>query len=73
MGASAVARTFYRIVRTNPPTLIDFTPPAVLGQVPFSNDPAKCRLQRGLSAYATEAQARRKARISPMENTSPLC
>jgi hypothetical protein len=58
-------RLFYRIVRTNPPRLIDFTSNAALGkQVP--TDPELAALWDGLSVQSTRAQARRRRRASPM-------
>ncbi|MBA3331679.1 MAG: hypothetical protein H0T39_12585 [Actinobacteria bacterium] len=55
-------RILYRIVKTNPPTLEDFTSNAARGQ-PFTHpDPSRRRLWSGLSFHGTEAQARRNAR-----------
>ena len=62
-GASV--RTFYRIVRTNPPTLRDFTSNAVLGRPAPDPSPAGLRLWAGLSVQATETQARNRARDLP--------
>jgi len=56
-----VARTFYRIVRTNPPTLADFFSDEARGK-PKPTAADKASLHQGLSVYATLAQARRKAR-----------
>ncbi|MPZ13658.1 MAG: hypothetical protein GEU73_04420 [Chloroflexi bacterium] len=50
----------YRIVVTNPPTADDFTASEVRG-VPAPGDPELQRLHSGVSTYATEQQARRKA------------
>jgi hypothetical protein len=61
-GAGRTARVFYRIVRSNPPTLRDFLSQAALGIPSRRRDPEALRLRRGISVYATEAQARRKAR-----------
>ena len=59
-------RTLYRIVRTNPPTLADFTSGARQGRpIPAQLPREPHRLWDGLSAYATLAQARRKQRRSP--------
>lgn len=63
-GATGVP-TFYRIVRTDPPSLHDFLSAQQLGKRSPGNDPELQRLQDGLSVYATLAQARRKARASP--------
>jgi hypothetical protein len=51
----------YRIVRTNPPTLADFTSNEAAGKPRPSNDPEAIRLWNGISAFATETQARNKA------------
>jgi hypothetical protein len=56
---------FYRIVQSNPPTQSDFTSNEAKG-VPAPNErPETRRLWRGLSVFATEAQARSKARQFP--------
>jgi hypothetical protein len=55
----------YRIVLTDPPTLQDFTTDAAMGRPPPSQHPDAIRLADGLSAYATLAQARNKARVYP--------
>jgi hypothetical protein len=52
----------YRIVRTDPPTLLDVTSKAALGLVDPDADDETKRLESGLSMYRTLAQARRKAR-----------
>jgi hypothetical protein len=57
--------TLYRIVRTDPPTVLDFTPKAALGLVDSEADVETQRLEAGLSMYRTLAQARRKARAFP--------
>jgi hypothetical protein len=59
------ARTFYRIVLTNPPTLDDFLSNRANRRAPRSDDPAVLQLWDGLSVFATLAQARRKARGAP--------
>ena len=60
--AAEPPRVFYRVVKTDPPTLADFTSPAAQGK-PFTHqDPARRPLWDGLSCHATEAQARRNAR-----------
>ena len=55
-----LARTFYRIVHSREPSLSEFAPrPSLL----VLTDPLKARrATTGISAYATEAQARRKAK-----------
>jgi hypothetical protein len=58
-------RNFYRIVRTNPPRLIDFTSNAARGR-PEPPDPEEAALWDGLSVYSTLAWARRKQRASPV-------
>jgi hypothetical protein len=58
-------RTVYRIVRTAPPTAADFTSNAARGLPVRGDDPETRRLWDGLSVYATEAQARAKARQLP--------
>ena len=58
-------RLFYRIVKTNPPTLSDFESAAIKGR-PLPSDPGDARLWDGLSVYSTPAQARRQRRRSPV-------
>ncbi len=60
-----MARTVYRIVRANPPALVDFLSDAERGRASFKDTPEVQRLRTGRSVYATEAQARRRARGSP--------
>ena len=62
----AAARVFYRIVRSNPPTVHDFLSAMARGRVPPDADAEDLRLLAGISVYRTEAQARRKARQYPM-------
>jgi hypothetical protein len=57
--------TLYRIVRTDPSTVRDFTSKAALGLVDPDADAETRRLESGLSMYRTLAQARRKARAFP--------
>lgn len=57
-------RLLHRIVRTNPPTLDDFTSNASRGR-PAPDDPVKRAVWDGLSVYSTLSQARRKRRVSP--------
>ena len=59
-------RTFYRIVRSNPPTLDDFTSNEAKGRPLRDTAPETRRLWSGLSVNATEAQARRRAKQYPM-------
>lgn len=58
-------RFFYRLVRSNPPTLDDFTPNLKLGKR-TPTDPERAALADGISVHATLAQARRRHRVSPM-------
>lgn len=58
-------RTFYRIVKVNPPTRQDFLSAQALGRTVPRGDPELARLWDGLSVWQTEAQARRKARGVP--------
>jgi hypothetical protein len=55
----------YRIVKSNPPTLLDFTSKLALGLVDADADPETKRLESGLSMYRTASQARKKARAFP--------
>lgn len=57
--------SYYRVTRNNPPTVTDFTSHAASGW-PAPAQPEGTRLWDGLSVYATEAQARRKARQIPL-------
>ena len=63
--SSSVARSFFRIVKTDPPTLRDFLSDRERGR-PQPRDSELRRLHDGLSVYATLAQARRKARAFPV-------
>ena len=54
--------TFYRIVQTNPPTVVDFLSGFDRGEQPPRRDPEAVRLWDGISVYATAPQARRTAR-----------
>jgi hypothetical protein len=63
-GAS---RTFYRIVKTDPPTEDDFRSSAAKGRaIPAGLPPHWHGLWDGISVYATRPQAVRKARKSRM-------
>ena len=55
----------YRIVKSDPPTLTDFTPNADRGRSQRNLTPEEMRLLTGLSLYATRPQARRTARTYP--------
>jgi hypothetical protein len=57
-----VSRTLSRIVRTNPPTLSDFTSHAALGRRLRNPTPELLDRWAGLSAYDAEEQARWRAR-----------
>ena len=57
-----MALTFYRIVKANPPSTADFTSKLAMGLVDPAADQNTRWLESGISAYGTEAQARRKAR-----------
>jgi hypothetical protein len=58
-------RTFYRLVKTDPPMVDHFESFAAQGRVPRTNDPEVLRLWSGISAFETAAQARRTARQRP--------
>ncbi len=58
-------RLFYRIVRSHPPTLVDFTSRAEQGHLLPNPTPERQRLWEGISVYATLAQPRRNARRFP--------
>lgn len=53
-------RTFYRIVRSSPPSVIDFMSDEMRGLPPRNDDPETLRLWTGLSVYATRNQARKR-------------
>ena len=57
--------TLFRIVRSNPSSVRDFTSKVALGLVDLRADAETKRLESGLSMYRTLAQARRKARAFP--------
>lgn len=61
---SPSSRTVYRITRTDPPSLADFTSAAALGR-PAPRHPEQARLHDGLSVFSTERQARNKAKDLP--------
>ena len=58
-------RDFYRIVKGNPASLLDFVSNAARGR-PKPSDPEDARVWDGISVYSTAAQARRQRRRSPM-------
>jgi hypothetical protein len=62
----AGARTFFRIVGSDPPTLHDFLSNTALGRQPrYPLDVEARELWDGISVYASWARARRKAGTSP--------
>lgn len=65
--AAGTARTFYRIVLTNPPTEADFLSNQAKG-LPLRHDTEEARrLWDGISAFDTEARARRMALRYPQQ------
>lgn len=58
-------RTFFRIVRSDPPTEEDFLSPQALAVPLWDPDPEKLRMAEGVSVFNTEIQARNKARAYP--------
>src|SRR6476661_4656628 len=60
-----MARSFFRVVKSNPPTPDDFKSYHELRMPVLRHDPQSRRLAEGLSVYATLAQARRAARSQP--------
>ena len=54
-------RSFYRVVRTDPPTREDFLSHEALGIPP--RNPDDVELWRGVSVQSTEQQARQRARL----------
>jgi hypothetical protein len=59
-------RVFSRLVRSDPARFVDVLSKAALGEPLREDTPENRRLWQGISVYATEAQARRKGRASPM-------
>jgi hypothetical protein len=57
--------TFYRVVRHDPPTVVDFVSPLALGRSLRDPDPERRRLWNGVSANATLRQASSRARDYP--------
>jgi hypothetical protein len=60
-----VYRPFFRLTQADPPTLSDFTSRAAQGAAPMDDDPDRQRLHSGISVFATETQARKKASQYP--------
>jgi len=61
-----MARVFFRLIANSSPTIDDVLSKAELGETLREDTPENRRLWHGISVYATEAQARRKGRTSPM-------
>jgi hypothetical protein len=60
--ASVAARTFWRIVATDPPTAADFESEAAQGKPPRSPAPLVQHVHDSISVWATEQQARNRLR-----------
>lgn len=60
-----MARSLFRIVRTNPPTLNDFVSNLAQGRPYPNRNPETTYLWDGLSAYDRDSRARRKAKGMP--------
>jgi hypothetical protein len=60
-----MARVLYRIVRTNPPSRVDFMSHEALGKVPRDPTPELLEMWRGVSAYDDIEVARGLARRRP--------
>ena len=58
-------RTFYRIVKTNPPLASHFLSFQAEGKLPPNNDPDILRRWDGISVYDSEEGARRTVRRRP--------
>jgi hypothetical protein len=58
-------REFYRVVKTDPPSIEDFLSNAAKGDQPPDPTPETLRVWQGISVYATASQARRMARRYP--------
>lgn len=56
------SRTFFRVVKTNPPKLEDFLSNDEKGMMPPDPRPETLLIWAGVSVYATMAQARQMAR-----------
>jgi len=59
---AAQPRTFFRVVKTDPPRLEDFVSNDAKGLTPPDERAETLRVWSGISVYATAAQARRMAR-----------
>ena len=64
-----MARSFFRIVQSMPPTRDDFVSQKAKGLPMARPDPEVALLWDGVSVYATEAQARSQARTKPWLGT----
>lgn len=62
---ATIYRPFHRITQTDPPTRDDFTSDAAQGIEPPDDDPVHASLHDGISVFATEQQARKKAQAFP--------
>jgi hypothetical protein len=60
-----VSRVLYRVVKRDPPTVVDFTSNEAQDKPLLHDTPRNRRLWSGLSCFATEAQARWNARRFP--------
>ena len=54
--------TFYRIIRNDAPSRLDFLPAAALRKPPPKDPRLRPLWETGISVYATEQQARKKAK-----------
>ena len=61
-----MARTFYRIVKTDPPSQYDFWSHQARGLSPPNTKPVTLYVWDGISVYDSEARARRKAFDFPL-------
>ena len=60
-----MARSFFRVLRSNPSTLDDYTSQKAKGIPMARPDPEIELIYDGVSVYATEAQARNQAKAKP--------
>ncbi len=65
MTSEPSGRSYFRIVRTDPPTADDFVAISQAGHRLVPLDQSTDGLMNGISVYSTLAQARRKGRASP--------